>query len=493
MIDGRYLIEGILGEGGMGVVYRGRHRIIDKRVAIKVLRDELAKDRDMLDRFFNEARAASSIGSPHIVDIADFGMLPDGAAYFVMEYLEGHSLASVLDQHRVLPAAHLVGIARQIAVGLSAAHAAGIVHRDLKPDNVMLIARPGQPNFVKVLDFGIAKMLNAASRLTRTGSVFGTPHYMSPEQAAGLSVDSRADVYALGIILYEMACGNVPFDADNYMGILTQHMYKAPAPPRALAPSAQLPPALEAIILKCLSKKPEGRYQTMDLLVADLDLLAFGQVPVAVGDLLARSGSYDVPADYFQDGGTIPALTSPPSPRRPWGTIAGIAGVFVSIASVVVIIVVAKAGRAAVEPAPLVSEPPIVAPSSSVAPAPRVVAAPARRTIQLAVRPESAQVQRDGVVLVVDKSGSVHLELGPHDEVTLVVSKPGYATQTVKLDASSGGVERVELRPAAPAGPTGKGPWPGKPGAPIKPRTKPALCYDTNGNPSPFANEPECR
>ena len=236
----------------MGVVYLGRYTVIDKRVAIKILRSDLAADQEMTERFMNEARSASSIGNPHIVDISDFGRHPDGSAFFVMEFLDGVSLSKLMDDERAVPIPRLIHIAKQIARGLAAAHSRGIVHRDLKPDNVMLIPRRDDRDFVKILDFGIAKVAGEAGRLTRAGSVFGTPHYMSPEQAAGVPVDMRTDIYALGVILYEMASGKVPFDADNFMGILTQHMYKAPAPIRAIVPQAQeVPPGLEAVV-------PEG-------------------------------------------------------------------------------------------------------------------------------------------------------------------------------------------------------------------------------------------
>jgi len=315
-IDGRYLVESVLGEGGMGVVYVARHKLIGKRVAIKALRGEIARDTEMTERFLQEARAASSIGNPHIIDISDFGTLPDGSTYFVMEYLAGKSLTAAMKEVKPLGVPRLLHIAKQIAAGLGAAHDAGIVHRDLKPDNVMLVTRGASEagkDFVKILDFGIAKV-GGKSRLTRAGTVFGTPHYMSPEQAAGTPVDERTDIYALGIILYEMASGRVPFDADNFMGVLTQHMYKVPVPIMALVPTPDIPPALDAIIQKCLTKKVDGRYPSMGALLADLEKLEHGDTPDALDEMMVRSSRLNVPVDCFRTG-TMPV----PVPARPAG------------------------------------------------------------------------------------------------------------------------------------------------------------------------------
>ncbi len=259
--DHRYKIEKLLGEGGMGFVYLARHKVIDKKVAIKVLRADMAKDREILDRFLQEAKAASSIGNPHIVDISDFGDLPDGSTYFVMEFLEGQSLtAGRWRQASASPSSASATSASRSPTASRRRTQRGIVHRDLKPDNIFLVQRGTDQDFVKILDFGIAKVAGSAATPSspRPAPVFGTPHYMSPEQAAGAPVDHRTDIYALGVILYEMMSGQLPFNADNFMGILTQHMYKAPVPIRALVPAPECPPSLEAVILKCLSKKPEA-------------------------------------------------------------------------------------------------------------------------------------------------------------------------------------------------------------------------------------------
>jgi hypothetical protein len=289
-LDGRYKIERVLGEGGMGIVYKAVHTTLGKPLAIKVLRPEVSKNEEIVQRFRQEAQSASQIGNPHIIDISDFGSLGDGSTYFVMEFLTGKSL-TVAQLEGKFSLARTIHVVRQLAGALGAAHDIGIVHRDLKPDNVQLVERGGQKDFVKVLDFGIAKVGGSTSKLTQAGQVFGTPHYMSPEQCAGTNVDHRTDIYAVGVMLYEMACSKVPFDADNLMGILTKHLYENPIAPHELAPPVDVPPAFEAVILKCLQKKPEARYQTMAELSADLDAIERGQVPRAVIDKVERATS----------------------------------------------------------------------------------------------------------------------------------------------------------------------------------------------------------
>jgi tRNA A-37 threonylcarbamoyl transferase component Bud32 len=477
-IDGRYLVEGVLGEGGMGVVYRGRHQVIGKKVAIKVLRGDMAKSPEITQRFLQEARAASSIGNAHIIDISDFGQLPDGATYFVMEFLEGESLSTASASQRPMPTARLLNIAKQIANGLNAAHAAGIVHRDLKPDNIMLINRGADRDFVKILDFGIAKV-GAESKITRAGSVFGTPHYMSPEQAAGTSVDQRTDVYALGVILYELASGQVPFDADNFMGILTQHMYKAPVPILAIVPPPEgVPAGLDAVIPKCLSKKPEQRYATMDALTADLERVQQGLVPEAVPEMMARSGGFNVPADYFRSNAGMPAPvpgTPLAPPRTRWGLYAGVAGIVASLAIVGGIFLKSSTTHATQPVASLSADAVIAAPvvpsasSVNAGPAASVNAAPtaapvvATTEVLLSVEPPDAKVTRDGKDLGALPTA---LMLKAGETASLVVTRAGYKTQTVTADGSQ---PRILVKMDRVAGKAGKPPAarPAQGGSPV--------------------------
>ncbi|HMJ51046.1 MAG TPA: protein kinase [Polyangiaceae bacterium] len=269
IIDGRYEVECVLGEGGMGTVYGVRHRSLDKRFALKVMRADMAQQDELAERFIQEARSAAAIGHPNIVLITDFGELPSRAPYFVMEFLEGIPLSKLLRAGGPPPFARAVRILKQVAAALGAAHAAGVIHRDLKPDNIHITGN----DVVKVLDFGVAKMAGAG-RLTRTGMVYGTPHYMSPEQASGDDVDHRADVYALGIIMYEMFAGRVPFEADSYMGVLTKHMFMVPEPPSHVNAAVRELGALEDVTLKCLEKKPGARYPSMDALIAEVESIA---------------------------------------------------------------------------------------------------------------------------------------------------------------------------------------------------------------------------
>jgi eukaryotic-like serine/threonine-protein kinase len=270
VVDGRYEVESAIGEGGMGTVYRVRHKALGKRFALKALRKDLAADGEIAARFIQEARTAAAVSHPGLVEITDFGRLESGQVYFVMELLEGRSLASLLRTGGPLPAERGLAIVRQLVNALKAAHDSSIVHRDLKPDNIHISKGDGDRDLVKIVDFGLAKVIGS-SKLTRSGMVFGTPHYMSPEQASGELVDHRADIYALGIVMYEMFTGKVPFEADSYMGVLTKHIHMTPAPPSELRSELKELGALEDVILRCLQKRPADRYDNLAALLVDLE------------------------------------------------------------------------------------------------------------------------------------------------------------------------------------------------------------------------------
>ncbi len=267
---GNYQVRQKLGEGGMGSVYMAEHPHIGKKVALKILHAEFASNTDVVARFFNEAKAVNDIGHPNIVDIVDYGVLTtgpsgEGLVYFIMEFLPGITLTELIRREAPLAPERALSICLQVADALSASHKCNIVHRDLKPDNIILIQRGREKDFVKLLDFGIAKLTGdqPGSRRTRTGLVMGTPAYMSPEQCEGRgNVDARADIYALGIVLYEMITGRVPFYGEGYGEVLVQHLTQAPAPPSTIR--GLIPPHVEQVILKALEKRPEMRFPTMD-------------------------------------------------------------------------------------------------------------------------------------------------------------------------------------------------------------------------------------
>jgi len=305
----RYQILDQLGEGGMATVYRGEHMAIRKKCAIKVLHPEEAHKDDIVERFLQEARAASVIDHENVVEISDFGRTEDNCVFLVMEMLDGEDLADTLAQVHRLSWARAKPILLQICDALAAAHDKGIIHRDMKPENCFRLERRGNPDFIKVLDFGIAKITSESivgpRALTQTGMVFGTPEYMSPEQAEGRTVDRRTDIYSLGVIMFQLLTGHVPFRGDSPTTTLVKHLVEAPPTPSLSAPDAGISADLDAIVLKSLQKDPNRRFQDMRELAATLR---------AVDDLGSTidTASFNF-GEEFRPGDGIAA---PPSGRR---------------------------------------------------------------------------------------------------------------------------------------------------------------------------------
>jgi serine/threonine-protein kinase len=292
---GKYKLHEIVGRGGMGVVYRGEHVYIGKEVAVKILHEGYGGREESIKRFLREARAASLINHPNIVDVTDFGKSNDGTVFFVMELLNGEALDTVLQRDRRLDLMRSITIVNQMAGALGSAHSKGIVHRDLKPENVMLIRREGRRelirqfsddegmhtvseretvfDFVKILDFGVAKVRDPDSnegRVTQQGVVFGTPEYMAPETArVGIS-DPRTDIYALGIMFYEMLTGAVPFTGETPVDVMLKVVSQPVIPPRQKAPDIEITADAERLIMKALAKDPKQRHQTMEELFTEL-------------------------------------------------------------------------------------------------------------------------------------------------------------------------------------------------------------------------------
>jgi len=271
-IDGRYRICGIVGQGGMGTVYEAEQIALGRRVALKVLHSAQKGRRESVERFQREARAASSIGHPNICEVYDVGRLSDGRPYMVMELLRGCTLAERIDNERSLPVRESIDIIMQVLSALVAAHDKAIIHRDIKPENVFLAERVGCPAVVKILDFGIHKARDEASlSLTRDGTVMGTPYYMAPEQARGEPFDHRIDLFACGVMLYEITVGRRPFDGDEYNALMRSILHEQPVDPCSLRPD--LPKALTGILRRALQKDPTLRYPDATAFLVELDAL----------------------------------------------------------------------------------------------------------------------------------------------------------------------------------------------------------------------------
>jgi serine/threonine protein kinase/tetratricopeptide (TPR) repeat protein len=279
----RYEVLEVIGYGGMGTVYRAKDKILGKEFAVKVLKDELAADESAIKRFEQEANAASDLTHLNMLAVYGHGKTPAGSHYIVMDLLEGESLAQLLKREGSLDANRAINISIQVCHALAHAHMKGLVHRDLKPSNIMLVKSGSSADLVKVLDFGIAKLMPGQKRetlnLTQTGEIFGSPSYMSPEQCLGCSQDARSDIYSLGCMMYEMIVGRPPLVGKNPIQTVAKHLNEDPPSLSKVVPSAQIPRGLEETIMRCLEKDTEQRYQSMDHLAADLQLIASGLTP----------------------------------------------------------------------------------------------------------------------------------------------------------------------------------------------------------------------
>jgi serine/threonine-protein kinase len=437
---GSYRLHRVLGQGGMGVVYEAEHQLLGRRAAVKLLLPDHTRSPDVVNRFFNEARATSLIHHPGIVEILDFGYDVDGSAYIVMELLEGESLGARLARDPRLPSDLVIAIGRGIAAALGAAHRKGIIHRDLKPDNVFLVPDPDMPGGVrpKILDFGIAKLVrdqSATSLRTRTGSVLGTPLYMSPEQCrgGGATIDQRSDIYSLGCILFEAACGRPPFLAEGLGDLFVAHLRDTPPPPRSLRPD--LPPVLDDLIARMLAKDPGERPQSMDDVVAQLDARA---AFIAAATTLGNAAAQVVPA---------------PAPRR-GRLLAGGAMVVLAAAGVAVV----QARRDEPPPAPV----PAAAPAPP--PAPVLV----RQTIESS--PPGAEVLQGEVAL--GTTPLVRAVARAPGRTTLRLRKEGYVEASVEVSTEGDTMVSAALAPAPPPAPTPAAPPPEPPRP--RPHAKPA-------------------
>jgi serine/threonine-protein kinase len=444
-IADRYRVISKLGEGGMGVVYLAEHVFIEKRVALKVLSEDFARKADLVARFMQEAKAASKIGHENIVDITDFGETASGSVFFAMEFLDGMDLAGHIKSGGAMSFARAKPIMNQICRALGAAHGKGIIHRDMKPENVYLVTREGRADFVKVLDFGIAKMSaldEGGSRLTRTGMIFGTPEYMSPEQAKGDKPDHRVDIYAAGCILYEMLTGDVPFHAETFMGVLTKHMFENPEPPSQRAPHANIAPDVEAVCMKALAKDRDQRYQSMKELAVALEACAGGDLSQAWGNEASTpGGGLREPSQAFRAAGTaarnaVGAVGTPPSsspeltaPKQRAGLVIG-----------GVVAVLLAGGAAAVVLTHKKPEPPkpvVTAPVEAPKPAPVVAAKPVEPpkpssyTMSINTQPSGAEVFNGAERLGVTPC---NVALPASEKVVeLTLKKRGYKDQTLKI------------------------------------------------------------
>jgi serine/threonine-protein kinase len=468
---GEYRIEKKIGEGGMATVYAAVHPLIGKKAAIKVMSPLLGADAMAVERFIQEARAVNQIGHPNIVDIFSFGRLRDGRNYFVMEWLQGETLHARLQRGR-MSLGEAVEILFHVCDALEAAHEKGIVHRDLKPENIFLVEVRANRKQVKLLDFGIAKLLTGEGQAakvlsTNANVVMGTPQYISPEQARAKNVDHRTDIYSLGTLAYEMFLGRPPFLSDSAMAVVAMHLSDPVPPPRSLWP--EVPPPIEVMLVGMLEKEPEKRPSLMLIreCLADVrehfvrregdsgphSTLLYGEPPPTPRTAPLAPTPTPVPEASAAPVATDFDLTPAGRGRSRWLLVGMLAG---AAALTAILFTRSASQQPAAAPAPaapaVVAAPP---PAPTAAPAPTEPAAPAPAIVLINVNVDDARIELDGKV-VAESARNARVEVpsgGSHD---IVVSAPGRKTFKKNFSASSGVTLEVPvtLRSASSASPS---------------------------------------
>jgi len=441
LLLGRYQVLERIGDGGMGAVYLAEHTTILKKFAIKVLSAQLSLREDHVDRFMREARAASMINHPNVVEITDFSKTPDGQPFFVMEYLQGKDLAQVLGDAGSLAWKRVRPILLQVCSALQAAHEQGIVHRDIKPGNIFLIKRGTTADHVKVLDFGIAKVTSHepdAKGLTQSGVVVGTPEYMSPEQGWGQPVDHRGDIYALGVLLYELLTSKIPFSGTTMMEVLNRHMFEVPD-----IKHPNIPEEVGAIILKAMQKDRTLRFQSMNEMAAAIEAVGTGASPVTVVDEEIKTPWGPVTARF----NAVPAAAP-----RSWVWLSVLSAV-VAIGAVVYAMVPDGQSQAQ-PPAPVAA--PVVAPPVAVE-QPKVIPPEAERVrFKISTPGIEARIldARDhGQFGVTNDPNGVEVQKSEHP-ITLILRAAGYEDLTFQVVPNEDKTFEHELVAKAAPAPT---------------------------------------